>query len=207
MPLAALNVAAAVSTVGSLVFQSIGLGHLLNVNHKDRATIVEEARQDLSSALAILNTFQEIIHDDFMAPLVGRYNILDAKLKNMEEDLLLKKGLKQAVKSYISKSDMREAKQTRWKSKVLYRQTRAASDGGIFAELVKNKNLTPGGKPMPSTPHPIPVAGYSMPLHSKEYELINSSTTKFSYPPRARVGSLASIESNPFKDPPGTTPM
>lgn len=75
MPLAALNVAAAVSTVGSLVFQSIGLGHLLNVNHKDRATIVEEARQDLSSALAILNTFQEIIHDDFMAPLVGRYNM------------------------------------------------------------------------------------------------------------------------------------
>ncbi|KAF8236072.1 hypothetical protein L208DRAFT_691803 [Tricholoma matsutake] len=115
--------------------------------------------------------YQEIIHDDFMAPLVGRYNILDAKLKNMEEDLLLKKGLKQAVKSYISKSDMREAKQTRWKSKVLYRQTRAASDGGIFAKLVKNKNLTPGGKPMPSTPHPIPVAGYS---RIRAYQFINN---------------------------------
>lgn len=53
---------------------------------------------------------------------------LDAELKNMEEDLLFKKGLKQAVKSYISKSDMREAKQTRWKSKVLYRQTRVSHD-------------------------------------------------------------------------------
>lgn len=125
---------------------------------------------------------------------------------------------------------------------VLNNSLKAASDGGIFAELVKNKNLTPGGKPMPCKcyspdawslvylspyryPSSYPRGGLfkwalgcvlrlllaywliAVPLHSKEYELINSSTTKFSYPPRARVGSLASIESNPFKDPPGTTPM
>lgn len=75
MPLAGLSVAAAVTTVGSFVFQSIGLGHLLNENHKGRATVIEEARQDLSDALDILSKCQGIIHRDLMAPLVGRYNM------------------------------------------------------------------------------------------------------------------------------------
>jgi hypothetical protein len=70
-----LGVAAAVSTVGSFVFQAIGLSHLFKETVKDRATIIEEARQELSSALAILSTFQAVIHHDLIAPLVGRYDL------------------------------------------------------------------------------------------------------------------------------------
>jgi hypothetical protein len=68
-----LNVVAAVSTIGSFVFSGIGLGHLFKDSAKHPSTIIEEARQELSSALAILNTFHTVIQDDYMVPLVGRY--------------------------------------------------------------------------------------------------------------------------------------
>jgi hypothetical protein len=67
-----LATTAGISTVGALVFNGIGLGHLLV---KSPATIVEEARQELSSALAILDAFHTVIDNDLMAPLVGRYDM------------------------------------------------------------------------------------------------------------------------------------
>jgi len=71
----ALQIVTGASTIGGFVFQGIGLGHLLKDNPKHPAVILEEARQELSSALNILTTFQAFIHNDFMAPLAGRYNM------------------------------------------------------------------------------------------------------------------------------------
>ena len=70
-----LEVGAAASTIGSFALSVVGLGHLLKENVKDRAAIIGEARQELSSALAILHEYQAYIHHDTMAPLMGRYNM------------------------------------------------------------------------------------------------------------------------------------
>jgi hypothetical protein len=64
---------AGVSSVGSFVIQSIGLGHLWNNSIKDRSAIVKDARKELSSALAILLAFHNVINDDNITDLVGRY--------------------------------------------------------------------------------------------------------------------------------------
>jgi hypothetical protein len=68
-----LNVAVATAAIGSFVFSGIGLSHLLKDTVKHPSTIIEEARNELSDALAILNTFQAVIQDDFTVPLFGKY--------------------------------------------------------------------------------------------------------------------------------------
>ena len=68
-----LDIAAATATIGSFVFSGIGLGHLLKDTVKHPSAIVEEAREELSDALAVLNSFQAVIQDDILDILVDRY--------------------------------------------------------------------------------------------------------------------------------------
>lgn len=70
-----LQVVSSAATIGSFVINSIGLGHILKDSPKHPAAIVKEARTELSSALTILNQFEEVIQADLLAPLVGRYDM------------------------------------------------------------------------------------------------------------------------------------
>jgi hypothetical protein len=89
---------------------------------------------------------------------------LDVALKKLEGGIRSPKGLKQTIKSY--NSNKRVAKQISWKiqhlhhdvrvsddllvcNNSLYDPSKVASDNGIFAELLKKKNLTSDGQPMP----------------------------------------------------------
>jgi hypothetical protein len=68
-----LDVTTATATIGSFVLSGIGLGHLFKATVKHPSSIIKETRRELSNTFTILDTFQEIIQDDCMIPLVIRY--------------------------------------------------------------------------------------------------------------------------------------
>jgi hypothetical protein len=68
-----LEVTASTATIGSFVLSGIGLGHSFKDTVKHPSRIIKETRRELSTTLAVLNEFQEIIQDDFMIPLVMTY--------------------------------------------------------------------------------------------------------------------------------------
>jgi hypothetical protein len=70
-----LEVAASTATIGSFAISGIGLSHLLKDSFKHPSIIIEEAQNELSDALAILNTFHGIIHDDCLTPLFNKYEM------------------------------------------------------------------------------------------------------------------------------------
>ena len=71
--MAGLDAVAASATIGSFVFSGIGLKHVLKDTVKYPSTIVEETREELSGALALLNSFKGVIQGDLMDVLVDRY--------------------------------------------------------------------------------------------------------------------------------------
>jgi hypothetical protein len=67
------DIVVGVANIGSFLFQGVGMGHLIKKSTRHPDHIIRQARKELSSALAILSKFQEVINDDSIAPLIARY--------------------------------------------------------------------------------------------------------------------------------------
>jgi len=205
-----IGTAANFSTIACFVVEAFGLGHILSSTAKDPDAIMEEARGELCAAFNILEKFELVVDDDLLSPLVEKYERLHERLMRVENDITAaepeqSKSFKKSLKNCIFSLEKREAKKTLILCHKLFVQIRSASEDGRLAKFKKKRNwISEPNVIPPAVPQSEPASRISVPPPVIKHDLRKSNILHL-YPP-ARAGSLASILSDPFKDPPGAFP-